>query len=83
MDTTLAGSKNYIGGTYMLGIIGFIFGIIAFVGGFIPVAGSWLARPGAFAAILLCAFALAKAIRNKEPIDGSVIAGLALGIAIL
>ena len=66
-----------------MGIVGFIFGILGAVGLFIPGIGSWVARPGALLGIILCGFALAKAIRDKEPIGGAVIAGLALGIAIL
>ena len=66
-----------------MGIVGFVFGILAAIGSFIPGIGTWIARPGALLSAILCGFALAKAIRDKQPIGGAVIAGLALGIAIL
>jgi hypothetical protein len=82
MDTTFVGRKNYAGGTNM-GIVGFVFGILGAIGLFIPGIGTWLSRPGALLGIILCGFALAKAIKDQQPIGGAVIAGLALGIAIL
>ena len=66
-----------------MGTVGFVFGILAVFFSFIPAVGTWIARPGALLSIFLCGFALAKAIKDKEPIGGSVITGLALGIAIL
>ena len=67
-----------------MGTVGFIFSILATIGLFIPGIGRlWLVPPGAVLAIILCGFALAKAIREKQPIEGSVIAGLALGVALL
>jgi hypothetical protein len=65
-----------------MGIAGFIFGILGGIGINIPVIGTWLARPGSFLAIILCGFALAKSMRDKQPIGGATIAGLALGIAV-
>lgn len=62
--------------------VGFIFGLLGGVALFIPVAGDWLAKPGAFLAIILCGFALVNSIKDKQPIGGSAIAGLALGIAV-
>ena len=80
---SLVGCQNYEGGTYM-GTLGFIFSILAAIGLFIPGIGRlWLVPPGAVLAILLCGFASAKAIREKQPIDGSVVAGLAPGVALL
>ncbi|MDR1787493.1 MAG: hypothetical protein LBR16_03485 [Treponema sp.] len=66
-----------------MGIAGFIFGILALIGSFIPVVGTYIARPGAALSIILCGFSLAKAIRDKQPIGGTAIAGLALSIALL
>ena len=66
-----------------MGTVGFVFGILAAIGLFIPGIGMWLMRPGAILCIILCGFALAKAIQDKQPINGTVIAGLALGVALL
>jgi len=82
MDTTLVGRKN-VKEVSIMGIVGLIFGILAVIGSFIPAVGTFIARPGAALTILLCGFALAKAIREKEPIGGAAVAGLALGIALL
>ena len=82
MDTTLVGRKNCEEVSNM-GIVGLIFGILAVAGSFIPGVGTYIARPGAVLSILLCGFALAKAIRENQPIGGAVIAGLAFGIALL
>jgi hypothetical protein len=65
-----------------ISLVGFIFGLLGGVALFIPVAGDWLAKLGAFLAIILCGFALVKSMRDKQPIDGSAIAGIALGIAV-
>jgi hypothetical protein len=64
-------------------IAGLVFGILAVIGSFIPGIGAYVARPGAALSVLLCGFALAKAIREKQPIGGAAIAGLAFGLALL
>jgi hypothetical protein len=82
MDTTFVGRKKCEEVSNM-GSAGLVFGILSLIGSFIPAVGGYIARPGAALTILLCGFALAKAIREKEPIGGAAIAGLAFGIALL
>jgi hypothetical protein len=66
-----------------MGIVGFIIGILSVIGSFIPGIGTYVARPGAALCILLCGFALAKAVQEKQSIGGTALAGLAFGIALL
>jgi hypothetical protein len=66
-----------------MGIAGLIFGILSAIGSFIPGIGVIISRPGAALTVLLSGLALAKAIREKQPIGGAAIAGLAFGIALL
>jgi hypothetical protein len=82
MDTALVCRKK-CEEVFNMGIVGLIFGILSVIGSFIPAIGPFISRPGAALAILLSGFALAGAIKEKQPIGGAAIVGLAFGIALL